>query len=255
MFLPRLRKVRLKRLLDGSLLHWLPQSAAAVVVTSEHERRQVIAAGGPIERIVVRGNGFPSPESMPAPIGMLREELGLRSPLILYVGRIADGKGIELLLEALRRLPQASLALIGPDDGHSVSAKVEEALRDPATKDRLRRVEPTGRPLGLYGEADVFVLPSAGESFGMVAAEAAAAGTAVVVTDRCGVAEWLGDDGALVVPYDADAVCDAVRRVLEDDALRHRLEVGGRAAARRASWSVMADRQEAIYREALAGRR
>ena len=67
------------------------------------------------------------------------------------------------------------------------------------------------RPLDLYADADVFVLPSAGESFGMVAAEAAAAGTAVVVTDQCGIAEWLSPDGALVVPYNVDAICGAVR--------------------------------------------
>ena len=57
-------------------------------------------------------------------------------------------------------------------------------------------------PHELYPQADVFVLASAGESFGMVAAEAAAAGTPVIVSDRCGVAEFFDDGEALVVPYE-----------------------------------------------------
>jgi glycosyltransferase involved in cell wall biosynthesis len=252
MFMPRVRKMRLKRVIDGSVLRWLPQSAAAIVVTSEHERRQILAAGGPADRVVVRGNGFPTPGSFQPARGALRDALGVGdAPLVLYVGRIAAGKGVELLLETVRRLPGVHLALVGPDDGHGVSAAVEVALRDPSTRCRIHRLQPSERPLGLYGDADVFVLPSAGESFGMVAAEAAAAGTPVVVTDQCGVAEWLGPEGALVVPYDLDAICSAVRRVLDDSGLRARLVAGGQDVARRLSWPAIAVRQEEIYRDAV----
>jgi phosphatidylinositol alpha-mannosyltransferase len=108
------------------------------------------------------------------------------------------------------------------------------------------------RPRSLYRQADVFVLPSEGESFGMVAAEAAAAGTPVVVTDRCGIAGFFGDGEALVVPYEQAAVVDAIRDVLSDSALRDRLARGGPAAARRMSWDHVTDVQEAIYREAAS---
>lgn len=253
MLQPRSRKVRLKRLLDASLLGWLPQAAAAVVVTSEHERAQVIAAGAPSGRVVVRGNGFPPPAAADAERGALRRALGLRNEkLVLYVGRIARGKGVELLIETVRRLPDVHLALVGPDDRQGVAEAVDAALRDQSTASRIHRLQPSGRPLDLYGDADVFVLPSASESFGMVAAEAAAAGVPVVVTDTCGVAEWLSDDAALVVPYDAEAVCNAVRRVLDDATLRARLSAGGRAVAARISWAAMAERQETIYRDAIS---
>ena len=133
MFMPRVRKLRLKRMIDGSALRWLPQSAAAIVVTSEHERRQVVDAGGRADRIVIRGNGFPSPDCFKPASGALRDALGIgAAPLILYVGRIASGKGIEFLLETALRLPEVQLALVGPDDGHGISAAVENALSDPA---------------------------------------------------------------------------------------------------------------------------
>src|SRR5919204_580832 len=103
-------------------------------------------------------------------------------------------------------------------------------------------------PHELYGEADVFVLPSAGESFGMVAAEAAAAGTPVVVSDRCGIAGFFAEGEALVVPYERRAVVDAIRRVLGDGELRERLARAGPAAARRNSWDRVTDAQEEIYR-------
>jgi glycosyltransferase involved in cell wall biosynthesis len=251
MFPPRLRKVRFKRAFDTTL-QWLAGGAAAVVVTSEHEGHDAIACGAREDRVTVRGNGFPPPAANRLRTGALRGALGLGDePLILSVGRIASGKGVELLLETVRRIPGAHLALVGPDDGHGVSATVAAAQRSPLTAGRVHRLEPTHRPLDLYADADVFVLASAGESFGMVAAEAAAAGTPVVVTDRCGVSEFLADGGAIVVPHDIDAVHEAIGRVLDDPALQERLSAAGRAVAASLSWDVIVDRQERIYREAI----
>jgi glycosyltransferase involved in cell wall biosynthesis len=247
MFRARLRKVALKRALDSTLYRGVASGAAAVVAASSIERDDVAAAGVvPPERIHVRGNGFPEPFQAPA---ARRAELGIPdgAPIVLYVGRIAAGKGIEHLVAALQELPEAHLVLVGPDDRHGVA----EGLGG----ERVHVVGPTGEPpFALYRLADVFVLPSAGESFGMVAAEAAAAGTPVVVTDRCGVAEFFRKDEALVVPDRRTAILDAVRSVLTDPALRARLAAGGVDAARRSSWDAVTDRQEELYRLAVASR-
>jgi glycosyltransferase involved in cell wall biosynthesis len=101
-------------------------------------------------------------------------------------------------------------------------------------------------------EATVFVLASAGDSFGLAAAEAAAAGTPVVLTDRCGIAGFLRDGEALVVPDQRETVVDAIRSVTGDPTLAERLADGGRRAARRMSWEHVADVQEAVYREAAS---
>jgi glycosyltransferase involved in cell wall biosynthesis len=99
----------------------------------------------------------------------------------------------------------------------------------------------------------VFVLASAGESFGLVAAEAAAVGTPVVVTDGCGVASCFREGEALVVPYDGDAVTAAVGRVLASGELRAELGRGGLAAATRNSWERVVTLQEKLY-DAAASR-
>ncbi len=245
MFQPRLRKVLLKRALDATLYRGVARGAAAVVVASERERGDVVACGVAPEKVHVRGNGFPEPGSA-APNGDVRTQLGIpaAAPLLLYVGRIAAGKGIDHLLAAVRELPEAHLLIAGPDDRHGVSTEAERVHTLPMSE------EP---PRHLYPQADVFVLASEGESFGMVAAEAAAAGTPVIVSDRCGIAGFFEDGEALVVPYERTAVVDAIRRVLSDDGLRAQLARGGPVAARRTSWDHVTDVQESIYR-AVASR-
>jgi glycosyltransferase involved in cell wall biosynthesis len=81
----------------------------------------------------------------------------------------------------------------------------------------------------------------------MVAAEGAAAGTACVVTDRCGVAEFLGGRGAVVIPYDERALEEALAGLLRDDALRAALGRGGREVALELSWANVARLQAQLY--------
>jgi glycosyltransferase involved in cell wall biosynthesis len=254
MFEPWLRKVRLKRLLDATLYRGVAQGAAAVVVASRRESDAVVARGVPPEKVHVRGNGFPEPVIAP-PNGELRSRLGIpaASPIVLYVGRVAAGKGIEHLLEAARQIPDVHVVISGPDDGHGTSAVVRRSQHATATAGRVHTLAMTDElPTQLYPQADVFVLASAGESFGMVAAEAAAAGTPVIVSDQCGIAGFFGTDEALVVPYDREAVVNAIRQVLSDDALSTQLAHGGPEAARRMSWDHVADVQVEIYRDVAA---
>ena len=254
MFRPRLRKVWLKGALDASLYRGVASGAALVVCSSPRERDDVIACGVPAERVRVRGNGFPEPVAPTAPLGSdLRASLGVAEDarIALYVGRIAAGKGIEHLLAVARRLPGVHVVLAGPDDRHGVTAVVQAEVAG----GRVHLLPPSdGPPTDLYRQADVFVLASDGDSFGLVAAEAAAAGTPVVVSDRCGIAPFFHDGEALVIPASEDAVVAAVESVLGDDSLRAQLSAGGIEAARRNSWEHVTDLQEALYAEAIASR-
>ena len=248
MFAPRVRKLRLKRLLDATLYRGVASGAAAVVTVSDREREDVIARGVPPEKVRVRGNGFPDPPAAEGGDARLRIGVPAGAPLVLYVGRIAAGKGLGHLVAAARKLPTAHVVVVGPDDRHGATNDLRDA-------ERVHVLPPTdGPPFDLYRAADVFVLPSAGESFGMVAAEAAAVGTPVVLTDRCGISGFFRDGEALVVPDERDAVIEAIERVLVDDALRAQLARGGVAAARRMSWEHVVDVQEAIYRDVTASR-
>ena len=251
MFRPRLRKVAFKRAFDATVARGVASGARLVVVSSPRERDDVVAGGVDPMRIRIRGNAFPEPPPATAGdplVGIAPEG----APVVLYVGRIAAEKGVEHLLEVARRLPDAHIVLVGPDDRHGTMAAVRRAIGDAATAGRVHLLPPTpGPPYDLYRRADVFVLASGGENFGLVAAEAAAVGTPVVVSDRTGVAASFGEGEALVVPYDQEATVAAVQSILEDAGLRTRLAQGALQAARRSTWDAVVDAQLAIYREAL----
>ena len=144
--------------------------------------------------------------------------------------------------------------IVGPDGGHGVDRELL-ALRDRlGVTERVHFVGPLPREElpAVYADADVFVLPSGYENFGMVAAEAAAAGAAIVLTDRCGVAECFAGRGALVVPYDEAKLRDALARLLGDPELRRRLGEEAREVAEEWSWPRVLELQEDVYRRALA---
>jgi glycosyltransferase involved in cell wall biosynthesis len=199
----------------------------------------------------MRGNAFPDPP--PARDGdPLAGVVPPGAPVALDVGRLAAEKGIEHLVEATRALPDLHVVLAGPDDRHGTLALVEAARADPRTAGRVHLLPPTaGPPFDLYRRDDVFVLASGGENFGLVAAEAASVGTAVIVSDRTGVASSFADGEALVVPFDAEATVSALARVLGNDTLRRGLEAGALRAAARSTWDAVVDAQLAIYDEAL----
>ncbi len=85
----------------------------------------------------------------------------------------------------------------------------------------------------------------------MVAAEAAAAGTPVVLTDRCGVAALLGERAAVIVPPEVEPLREAIVRVLADPDLRARLGAGGREVAGEVSWESVVAEQERLYLQAI----
>lgn len=253
MFVPRYRNVPLKRLFDRVLGLPVAHGAAVVIACSEHERGQLREAG--LERIEVRPNGFPEPEHpLPRP-GLVRRRLGLSSdvPLVLSVGRLSFKKGLDLLVEAAAGLNGVHVAIVGPDDGDGTRQFLETRRRDLGLEDRVHLLGPLeiSRPGDVYGDGDVFVLPSRNENFGIVAAEAAACGVPVVVTDQCGVAEFL-DGAALTVDVDAAQIGTALAQVLSDAELRRTLADAGPAVARTLSWDSLVQRQLELYELARA---
>ncbi len=199
-----------------------------------------------------------------------RRELGLHPdrPVALFVGRIDPIKGIDSLLDAVRLLahddPEPTVVLIGGDldaDGHPTGAlgEVARAADSMGIADRIR-FEGSRRQDVLptyYRAADVVVVPSRYESFGLVAVEAMACGTPVVATRVGGLRFTVedGEGGLLVPPRDAAALADAVRRVLGDTDLRSRLGAGARETAARFSWPAVAAQISHVYARLAEGHR
>jgi D-inositol-3-phosphate glycosyltransferase len=195
-----------------------------------------------------------------------RRALGLPSdvPVLLFVGRIQPLKGADVAVRALAVMkghPDALLVVVGgPSGPHG-----EEHLMflcDLAEKlgvaDRVRFVDPQPHELlsTHYRAADVCVVPSRSESFGLVALEAAACGTPVVASGVGGLTTLVehGRTGYLVDDPVPRHFAAAVSRVIEDPVLAEQLSVGAVVRARLYTWAHAASLLRATYEELAAER-
>lgn len=177
-----------------------------------------------------------------------RRRLGLpiRGPLVSSVSRLVPRKGMDVLVEAARRLvpsfPDLTVAVAG--SGRQAGALADQVRRGAAPVRLLGRISEEDKA-ALLGASDVFVMACRNrwlgleqEGFGIVFVEAAAAGVPQVAGDSGGAAEAVVDGvTGLVVsePDDAGRVAEAVRRLLCDDELRRRMGAAARARARHPS--------------------
>jgi len=167
------------------------------------------------------------------------------------VGRLAAQKGLEILLDATPRLLSADagtrVLIVG---GGPERAELEHRARNLGVASAVRFVGYTDDVVSAYRAMDVFVLPSRHEGFGLVFAEAMAAGVPVVGTRVVGSVDAVrdGETGLLVAPGDPAELAGAVLRLFSDPDLGGRLVDNGRAWVRReCSRDTMSARTEALY--------
>lgn len=182
------------------------------------------------------------------------------APVILFVGRLVEYKGVDVLLRALAGLEHVRAVLVG--DGPRRTA-LEELAADLGLGDgRVTFAgEVTDEQMArLYAACDLFVLPSVtrAEAFGVVQLEAMAAGKAVVSTSVPTGVPWVNQHertGLVVPPGDVPALRAAIRRLLADPDLRVRMGREGRArVARDFTPARMIQQMLALYREVITSR-
>jgi glycosyltransferase involved in cell wall biosynthesis len=203
-------------------------AAVTVVATSPWVAARLAAVHGlDPDRIAVVPPGVDPAPLAPGTDGATR---------LLCVGSVTPTKGQDLLVDALAALRDVTWTcdLVGPlgrDPAHV--AAVRAAVARHGLDERVRLTGPLVGPAldAAYAAADLLVLPSRVEAYGMVVTEALARGVPVLAADAGGVRDALGTPppGLLVPPGDAPALAAALRRWLGDAPLRERLRAAARA--------------------------
>ncbi len=243
------RNVLVKRLYE----RWfdLPNlhGAGGIHYTAEDERQRAAFLGLRAPSFVIpNGIDWGRYAQLPAR-GAFRAALGLGdAPLVLFLGRLHPKKGLDLLIPAFetirRRIAGAQLAIVGPENdrfGQQVRAWVAkcgltEAVHFVGHLDGADVIQ-------AYVDADVFVLPSYTENFGLTVVEAMACALPVVISDQVNIYAEVAQSGAgLVTRCDADKVAEALILLLGDSDRRRVMGRAGREAAQtRYTWPSIVD--------------
>jgi len=233
----------------------------SVLASCDDEVAQLVRLyGADPSRVEIVAPGVDHAFFAPGQRRQARRAIGLPEDgrMLLFVGRIQPLKGLEVAIRALGELaprcPDAFLVVVGGPSGPSGQAEVDRMHALVATlglDDRVRFVPPQAHELlsTFYRAADVTVVPSRSESFGLVALEAAACGIPVVASAVGGLTSLVDDGrtGFLVEGRAASDFAAAIAAILQDPVLA--ADLGRRAAirARSYTWSIAAQRLCALY--------
>lgn len=226
----------------------LPDRILAVSTSVEQTLRK---KGIPAKKIRVVLNGMLGSERLdlhqaPAP---------LHHPAISTVAGMMHRKGIAELIDAFDRIasefPSAHLYLVG--SGSEQPLFTEQARRS-AANGRIHFEGFQSNPFPYLQSTDIFVLASRRESFGLAIIEARAAGCAIIGSNVDGIPELLnqGQCGLLTPPGDPAALAEALRRLLNDSALRKQLSTAAQSGLDHFTVDHMTDQVLTIYEELLS---
>ena len=246
--------------------------AAGIHFTSAQEAKISERFGIQTQDLVIPLGVTPLP--MPHP-GEARRQLGIldNQPLLLFMSRIDPKKGLNLLIPALERLlvgathesplphesslPDFHFVLAGtnPQDPDYESQIAQQIKASPLSSCTTITGFVTGQlKAALLQDADLFVLPSYYENFGIAVAEAMVAGTPVVISDQVHIWEEVKSTQAgWVCACDVDALTQCLRESLQDAGERQRRGMKGQEyALKNYSWDAIAQQTIQVYRQILA---
>jgi D-inositol-3-phosphate glycosyltransferase len=234
-----------------------------MLASTESERAQLVTHYGAVpERVEIVPPGVDHSVFFPDDPTLAKKRLQLEGKrTLLFAGRIQPLKGVGLAVRCLAELrdPETILLVVGGPsgpDGDDELARVRELAHELGVADNVHFVppQPHTRLADFYRAADVCIVPSRAESFGLVALEAAACGTPVVAASVGGLRS-LVDDGAtgfLVDDRDPAAYAAPVAMLLEDPELAAEFGASASARSRTYSWSITAARLRRLYGDLVA---
>ncbi|MCA1726317.1 MAG: glycosyltransferase family 4 protein [Actinobacteria bacterium] len=239
---------------------WLTFEAGRVITCSEYMRAEVTRIFElPPDKVETIPNGVDLDRFAPARAGSTtRSELSPDgAPVIVFAGRLEYEKGVQTVLEALpaidARAPGVRFVVAGA--GTHREELEELASRSPyADRIRFEGFLDEDRLREVYAAADLVIVPSLYEPFGLVALETMACGSPVIAADTGGLREIVHHDitGLRFTPGDAAELAKVAVRLLTDPRLARRLSMEARSTlAERHSWQAVATRTAETYRRAI----
>jgi D-inositol-3-phosphate glycosyltransferase len=241
-----------------------------VIASTPHEFEDLLQHyGASPERLCTSLPGVSHLIFSPGDKAVARRWLGLgEEPTVLFVGRIQPLKGLDIAVGALAKLPERvaagdgppQLVVVGGPSGPAGDAELDRVrvvADELGIADRVQLVDrqPHAHLAAFYRAADVLVMPSRSETFGLVAAEAQACGLPVVASAVGGLVFVVSDEtsGVLVEGDDPAGYADALVHVLDDPEVAARLRTGAIQHAEQFSWNATANRLLELY-SGISGR-
>ena len=232
-------------------------TADLITCVSEHEKEMLVSEIGVNEdniKIIYNGINWEDWAEIPDDRKFRNKFPQVSERFVLFAGRLATNKGIPDLIEAMKLegSQRFDLVVMGADMG--LGADLDQLSVSKNVK--MHRIGHVDDELyrSALSAAELLVLPSEYEAFGIVLLEAAAAHTPIVATNVGGIPEAMSEsnNGLLVDYNDPEALSKAIFLVLDDDSLRKEMGVFGREFSKNFSWTKIIKSVEDAYGSLLA---
>ncbi len=253
------KRKKLRKFYDKIFAPSVLNSVDRIIGVSHHEMellQQIIEFDTSKIRYIPNGIDFSRFEPIPSPAKFMNKYKP-KGNIVLYVGRLASNKGLEVLVSAapqvIKENPNTTFVFVGEDEGMK-DKLLNQALKS-GVKDRLLftgHIKDYDLFLSAYAACDIFVLPSEYEAFGIVLLEAQACKKPVIGTRVGGVPEAIGSEGAgVVIEYnDPESLAREINMLLADAKLRKRMgEIGRKRVKEKFTWDNVVTQIEGVYKE------
>lgn len=235
--------------------------ASRFIATSEMEFQNLTEDGISRHKLVIRYNGVDPEIAERVPRhGSFRAKHRIPSeePFMLFLGRLIPRKGADILIKAFADVCSRSghLVIAGPEGEPGYRRHLEKCAERSGAAARVHFTGPLydENKLDALADADIFVLPSRYENFANAPAEAIACNVPVIVSEDCGIGPLVDGCAGLVIPPREEALANALRQLIHNQALYARLKDGCRQVAQQLRWDRLSELMEAHYAEALTKR-
>lgn len=250
-------KQRMKWIYDVLFGYKMLRDAAKVIALSSLEAKQYRLMGVPEEKIEIIPNGIDLSKYDDLPLrGYFRKKFGLDKDekIVLYVGRVHESKGLDLLAKAFqivsKEFKNIRLVILGPFDGYETT--LSKIISELGIKEKVLLtgfVEKKDKLAALV-DGDVFVTPNF-SGFPIAFLEACFAKCPIITTTE--ELEWIHDNVGIITKPSTVELADAIRKILQDNKLRKRLEKNCKSTLEKFDIACIVSMLEEVYKEITIG--